>query len=263
MKTLPWITLLYCSFSFAVEFPPIEPEDLPDKAPAAAVAPAPAAAPQAASPSGTPPAAARQTPAATNYGAYSYGATPEAYGYSTPYYDPGYYGYPPSYYGAAPGYGYPGYDPYSYGYDYGYGYGPGYGYSPYPPGGYARPVPRGSRGPGGFDFMPWGGDPKSFMGTGPDWSNREGGFGPFPQGPKVWFGDDPKTGLEAMWDDMLESPGEMGQMPGGWYFPSVSTPNPVDVADQFQQQSRNLQQDAPGLMQDWFSLDYTPYDYGY
>jgi hypothetical protein len=35
------------------------------------------------------------------------------------------------------------------------------------------------------------------------------------------------------WDDMLNAPSDMGEMPGGWTAPSVGVPNPVDVGDEF------------------------------
>lgn len=34
-----------------------------------------------------------------------------------------------------------------------------------------------------------------------------------------------------MWDKMINAPYEMGYMPGGWRFPSFSSPDPVTVAD--------------------------------
>ena len=40
---------------------------------------------------------------------------------------------------------------------------------------------------------------------------------------KDWFGDS--------WDDMLNAPSDMGELPGGFYAPSVSVPNPVDVGE--------------------------------
>lgn len=33
------------------------------------------------------------------------------------------------------------------------------------------------------------------------------------------------------WDKMINAPYEMGYMPGGWRFPSISTPDPVTVGD--------------------------------
>ena len=46
------------------------------------------------------------------------------------------------------------------------------------------------------------------------------------------------------WDDMLDGPSRMGEMPGGWRAPSVSVPNPIDVGDEFGDAAR----DAPDQM---------------
>jgi hypothetical protein len=46
------------------------------------------------------------------------------------------------------------------------------------------------------------------------------------------------------WDDALNAPSDMGEMPGGWNAPSISAPNPVDVGDEFGDASR----DAPDQM---------------
>jgi hypothetical protein len=43
------------------------------------------------------------------------------------------------------------------------------------------------------------------------------------------------------WDDMLNAPSDMGELPGGFTAPSVSVPNPVDVGEQFDDAAR----DAP------------------
>jgi hypothetical protein len=34
-----------------------------------------------------------------------------------------------------------------------------------------------------------------------------------------------------MWDKMMNAPADMGYMPGGWRFPSLSSPDPVTVSD--------------------------------
>jgi hypothetical protein len=34
-----------------------------------------------------------------------------------------------------------------------------------------------------------------------------------------------------VWDKMINAPYDMGRMPGGWQFPSISTPDPVTVSD--------------------------------
>ncbi len=58
-------------------------------------------------------------------------------------------------------------------------------------------------------------------------------------GPNSWTHPD-KRNFRNGWNDMLNAPSRMGEMPGGWTAPSVTMPNPVDVEDQFQQNARNL-----------------------
>jgi len=58
-------------------------------------------------------------------------------------------------------------------------------------------------------------------------------------GPNSWTHPN-KRNFRNGWDDMLNAPSRMGEMPGGWTAPSISMPNPVDVGDQFQQNARNL-----------------------
>ncbi len=53
-----------------------------------------------------------------------------------------------------------------------------------------------------------------------------------------------KDSFADSWDDMLNAPSDMGELPGGFYAPSVSTPNPVDVGDEFDGAAR----DVPGQM---------------
>lgn len=55
-----------------------------------------------------------------------------------------------------------------------------------------------------------------------------------------------KDRFSDAWDDMLNKPSDMGEMPGGWTAPSVSMPNPVDVGDEFGDAAR----DAPEQMRD-------------
>lgn len=197
--------------SQAVEYPPLEPD-------APAAAPPPAAAPA--------PVAPQRAPAMPQYAPPTYNTSP-----------------PPAYQRPAP----PAYG--------------GYGQQPYPPQPYYgypnyRPAPGGPGniwGGRNFNFMPWGnwGNPGSFFGGGPNWNNRQGGWGPFPRGPKAWFNSNPEDGMAAMYDDMLEAPSEMGDMPGGWSFPSISTPNPVDVADQFGEASKDFSREAPDMIRSW------------
>lgn len=74
------------------------------------------------------------------------------------------------------------------------------------------------------------------------WENKRGGRNmPWDSGRGGWMGKD-KFG--DTWDDMLNAPSDMGEMPGGWTAPSVSVPNPVDVGDEFEGAAR----DAPDQM---------------
>jgi len=58
-------------------------------------------------------------------------------------------------------------------------------------------------------------------------------------GPNSWMHPN-KRNFSNGWDDMLNAPSRMGEMPGGWTAPSVSMPNPVDVSDQFEENARDL-----------------------
>ena len=58
-------------------------------------------------------------------------------------------------------------------------------------------------------------------------------------GPGRWMNPN-KRNLEQGWDDMLNAPSRMGEMPGGWSAPSVSMPNPIDIGDQFQDNIQDL-----------------------
>jgi hypothetical protein len=49
-----------------------------------------------------------------------------------------------------------------------------------------------------------------------------------------------KNRFADSWDDMLNAPSDMGEMPGGIKAPSVSVPNPVDVGDQFDDAARDV-----------------------
>ena len=53
-----------------------------------------------------------------------------------------------------------------------------------------------------------------------------------------------KDSFADSWDDMLNAPSDMGELPGGFNAPSVSVPNPVDVGDEFDSAAR----DVPGQM---------------
>jgi len=71
------------------------------------------------------------------------------------------------------------------------------------------------------------------------WNRREMPFKD--QSPADWFQPgDPKEGMAIMWDDMISAPDELGEMPGGWNVPSISTPNPVDLEDQLEKASKEI-----------------------
>ena len=113
---------------------------------------------------------------------------------------------------------------------------PRYGNTPYQR--RSGPTWGGSRNP--FDNAPWGSRNQSWRPE--SWfSDRRPVFGR--KGPSEWIDrDDYKDGLGDMWDDLLNAPGNMGKMPGGWYAPTISVPNPVDVGDEFE----NAATDMPG-----------------
>jgi hypothetical protein len=176
-----------------------------------------------------------------------------------PVYNPGYQYYPPQ---SAQGYGMPGnltpgYTPPSYGgRNYGRG-GSGPSFSgPWDSGrGGSGPCfsgpwdsGRGSSGPGfsgpwdsnrGGRSMPW----DSNRGRSMPWGdNRRGGSSmPWDSGRGGWMNKDK---FADGWDDMLNAPSDMGEMPGGYTAPSVSMPNPVDVGDEF----NDAASDAPDQM---------------
>lgn len=110
----------------------------------------------------------------------------------------------------------------------------------YPPLGYP---------PANHGAYPYGGGP-GFSGP---WNNRGSNFSPWGnrggrnpfgnRGPGDWF-DPNKGSMSRNWDDMLNAPSRMGEMPGGWTAPSVSVPNPIDVGDEFSDAAK----DAPDQM---------------
>jgi hypothetical protein len=86
--------------------------------------------------------------------------------------------------------------------------------------------------------MPWSSDRGSRM----PWDNRRGGRNtPWDSGRGGWMDKDK---FADRWDDMLNAPSDMGELPGGFTAPSISAPNPVDVGDEFQDAAR----DAPDQM---------------
>jgi len=58
-------------------------------------------------------------------------------------------------------------------------------------------------------------------------------------GPSRWMNPN-KRNMEQGWDDMINAPSRMGEMPGGWTAPEVSMPNPVDMGDQIQENIEDL-----------------------
>ena len=58
-------------------------------------------------------------------------------------------------------------------------------------------------------------------------------------GPGKWMNPN-KRNMEQGWDDMINAPSRVGEMPGGWTAPEVSMPNPIDVGDQFQDNVKDL-----------------------
>jgi hypothetical protein len=86
---------------------------------------------------------------------------------------------------------------------------------------------------------PWGSDRG---GRDMPWSSGSGGRSmPWDSGRSGWMDRDR---FADRWDDMLNAPSDMGELPGGYRAPTVSTPNPVDVGDELDDAAR----DVPGQM---------------
>ncbi len=58
-------------------------------------------------------------------------------------------------------------------------------------------------------------------------------------GPSTWMNPS-KRNWENSWDDMINAPSRMGEMPGGWTAPEITMPNPIDMGDQFQDNLKDL-----------------------
>jgi hypothetical protein len=135
------------------------------------------------------------------------------------------------------------------------------------------PAPYGARsGPwnnnGGWNRGPWnGGGNRGPYGNNSPFGNMFGGnsgpygnnspfgdmFGGGREGiwgmhPDEWMTNDPEDGFSYMWDDMINAPSEMGEMPGGWNAPSISMPNPVDVGSEFRREAPNLAREIPEMI---------------
>jgi len=167
------------------------------------------------------------------------------------------------------------------------GYGRGGDYSPWGRSGPSFSGPWDS-GRGGRDFSPWGGSGPSFSGpwdsgrgSRAPWDRGRGGrSAPWDSGPDMpWGGKRSPWGSRGsrgtwmdkdefadMWDDMLNAPSDMGEMPGGWSAPSVSVPNPVDVGDEFGDAARDVPDQMRNVYEENrdYNRDYNRYDsYGY
>ena len=157
---------------------------------------------------------------------------PQAGGYG----GPGPYGRPPMPYGGprpyAGGAPYPG----------PYGARPG----PWNNGGYNR----GPGGGGNQGFGNWfGGNRGPYGNNGPFGDMFGGGRnGIWGMHPDEWMTGDPEDGFSYMWDDMINAPSEMGEMPGGWNAPSISVPNPVDIGSEFRDEAPNLMREVPDMI---------------
>jgi hypothetical protein len=51
-----------------------------------------------------------------------------------------------------------------------------------------------------------------------------------------------------LWDKMINAPHELGYMPGGWRFPSFSSPDPVTVGDAVANQVPPIVEEVPNFM---------------
>lgn len=51
-----------------------------------------------------------------------------------------------------------------------------------------------------------------------------------------------------LWDKMINSPHDLGDMPGGWRFPSFSSPDPVTVGDAVANQVPPIVEEVPNFM---------------
>ncbi len=51
-----------------------------------------------------------------------------------------------------------------------------------------------------------------------------------------------------MWDKMINAPHDLGYMPGGWRFPSFSSPDPVTVGDAVANQMPPVAEEVPNFM---------------
>ncbi len=105
--------------------------------------------------------------------------------------------------------------------------------------GYPPPPPRGpyygpDNGASAY-YMP-GYNPNRNSGRNNGWNNNQF-WGR--SGPNTWMNPN-KRNMEQGWDDMINAPSRMGEMPGGWTAPEVTMPNPIDMGDQMQENVQDL-----------------------
>ena len=123
------------------------------------------------------------------------------------------------------------------------------------------PFPGNRTGSAPWSRGPWGGpmgrngQATPFESNFTPWSRRfwdeigEGGRNPF-RNMDEWVDiHEPREGVANMWDDMINAPHEVGQMPGGWTAPSVSVPNPVDVQREFEGVAKDMPEEAKKQME--------------
>ena len=108
------------------------------------------------------------------------------------------------------------------------------GYPPPPPAGPYRSAPYYGPNSGPSAFNTPGYNPNRRNNNG--WNNNKY-WGR--SGPGTWMNPN-KGNMERGWDDMINSPSRMGEMPGGWTAPEVTMPNPVDMGDQMQDNVEDL-----------------------
>lgn len=65
-------------------------------------------------------------------------------------------------------------------------------------------------------------------------------------GPRTWMNPN-KYKMERGWDDMINAPSRMGEMPGGWTAPEVTVPNPIDIGDQIQDNVEDLPEQVQNM----------------
>jgi len=113
---------------------------------------------------------------------------------------------------------------------------------PPPPGPYGgAAVPRGSYDQGRYNgpsaFNTPGYNPYRYNRGGNNRWNNNKFWGR--SGPRTWMHPS-KRNWENSWDDMINAPSRMGEMPGGWTAPEVTMPNPIDMGDQLQDNIKDL-----------------------